>query len=149
MIATDQIKNLRDKTGISVMQCKRALEKAEGDESRALQFLKEESVVIAEKKSTRSLGSGVIGSYVHAGGSIGALVKLSCETDFVAKNPEFNRLAEELAMHIAAMSPASVAALLEQPFIKSPELSVGELVKSSVQRFGENIMIEEFNRQVV
>ena len=149
MVTTDQIKNLRDKTGISVMQCKRALEKAEGDETKALQFLKEESALIAEKKSERALRSGVIGAYIHAGGGMGALVKLCCETDFVSKNPEFKSLAEELAMHIAAMNPAAVADLLDQPFVKTPQISVGELIRGSIQKFGENIIVEEFNRQVV
>ena len=131
------------------MQCKRALEKAEGDEVKALDFLKEESVLVAEKKSDRALKSGMIGAYIHAGGSIGALVKLNCETDFVAKNPEFKQLTEELAMHVAAMNPGSVADLLEQPFVKTPELSVGGLVKSKIQKFGENIAIEEFKRQAI
>ncbi len=149
MVNAEQIKALREKTGISIMQCKKALEKASGDELLALGFLKEESALIAEKKSDRALKAGLIGAYIHAGGSMGALVKLSCETDFVAKNPEFNELAQELAMHVAAMDPQTVAELMEQPFVKTPQISVSDLVKSRIQKFGENIMIEEFNRQTI
>lgn len=103
-ITTNSIKELRDMTGVSVMQCKKALEEAGGDLKQAEVILKKHSAASAEKKADRSLASGAIGSYVHDG-AVGAMVLLSCETDFVAKNPEFIAFARELAMQVAATSP--------------------------------------------
>ncbi|HQT82988.1 MAG: hypothetical protein B7W98_01140 [Parcubacteria group bacterium 20-58-5] len=104
-ITTDSIKELREMTGVSVMQCKKALQEAGGDVKKAEVILKKHSAASAEKKASRSLAAGVLGSYVHDG-AIGALVVLSCETDFVAKNPEFAALARELAMQVTATDPA-------------------------------------------
>lgn len=103
-ITTEVIKNLRDKTGVSIMQCKRALEEAGGDLGKAEVILKKRSASSADKKSDREIGSGTVGSYVHDG-SIGAMVLLSCETDFVSKNPDFEMLARDIAMHISATNP--------------------------------------------
>jgi elongation factor Ts len=102
-ISTDTLKLLREKTGVSVMQCKKALEEAEGDIDKAEVILRKRSSSAAEKKGDRELGAGAIGSYVH--GEIGAMVLLSCETDFVARNPEFPLLAREIAMQVAATDP--------------------------------------------
>ncbi|MFA5998259.1 MAG: elongation factor Ts [Candidatus Paceibacterota bacterium] len=107
-ITTDVIKELREMTGVSVMQCKKALEEAGGDLAKAAVILKKHSAASAEKKAERTLAAGVIGSYIHDG-SIGAMVALSCETDFVAKNPEFGELARSLAMQVAATNPAYTA----------------------------------------
>jgi len=107
-ITTESIKELREMTGVSVMQCKKALLEAGGDVKKAEVILKKHSAASAEKKAQRSLKAGVIGSYVHDG-SIGAMVLLSCETDFVAKNPEFGALARELAMQVAATDPTYTA----------------------------------------
>lgn len=104
-ITTNSIKELRELTGVSVMQCKRALEEAGGDQEKAVVILKKHSASSAEKKADRSLGAGAIGSYIHEG-VIGAMVLLSSETDFVAKNPEFVALARDIAMQIAASNPA-------------------------------------------
>lgn len=104
-ITTENIKELREMTGVSVMQCKKALEEAGGDLDKASVILKKHSAASALKKADRSLAAGAIGSYMHDG-VIGAMVLLSCETDFVAKNPEFATLARELAMHVAATNPA-------------------------------------------
>lgn len=104
-ITTDKVKELREMTGVSVMQCKKALEEAEGDFVAAAVILKKRSAASVQKSASRSLGAGVVGSYMHDG-NIGALVLLSCETDFVAKNPEFVALARELAMQVAATDPA-------------------------------------------
>ncbi len=104
-ITTDVIKQLRDMTGVSVMQCKKALLEADGDLAKAEVILRKHSAASALKKADRDLASGAIGSYTHDD-AIGAMVLLSCETDFVAKNPEFSALARELAMHVAAMNPA-------------------------------------------
>lgn len=103
-ITTDVLKALRDKTGVSVMQCKKALEEAGGDIDKAEVILRKKSGAAAEKKGDRTLGAGSIGSYLHDG-TIGAMVQLSSETDFVARNPEFVTLARELAMHVAAANP--------------------------------------------
>lgn len=108
-ITTDSIKQLREQTGVSVMQCKKALEEAGGDLAKATVILKKHSAASALKKADRTLGAGSIGSYTHEG-VIGAMVLLSCETDFVAKNPEFAALARELAMQVAATSPAYTTA---------------------------------------
>jgi elongation factor Ts len=103
-ITTDAVKELREKTGVSVMQCKKALEEAGGDLAKAEVILKKHSAASAEKKADRALGAGSIGSYTHEG-TIAALALLSCETDFVAKNPEFIELARSLAMQVAATHP--------------------------------------------
>lgn len=105
MITTEQIKELRDKTGVSVMQCKKALEDAGGDMDKAIIFLRKKGSDIASKKSDRTLGSGRVASYVHSNGSVGSLVELSSETDFVSKNDEFYALAHDIAMQIAATNP--------------------------------------------
>jgi elongation factor Ts len=104
-ITTELIKELRDMTGVSIMQCKKALEDAGGDREKAIMALRKKSGEIAAKKSERSLGSGVVAAYVHGAGSVGAMVELNCETDFVAKNEEFKALAHDLAMHVAAINP--------------------------------------------
>jgi len=108
-ITTDSIKQLRDMTGVSVMQCKKALEEAGGDLEKATVILKKHSAASAEKKADRLLAAGCVGSYIHEG-VIGAMVLLSCETDFVAKNPEFAVLAREIAMQVAATAPAYTSA---------------------------------------
>lgn len=108
-VTNDQIKALRDLTGISVMQCKKALEEAGGDMEKAKIILQKKGGEIANKKSTRALGAGTIGSYVHATGEVAALVHLSCETDFVAKNEEFPALAREIAMQVAAQNPLYIS----------------------------------------
>lgn len=146
MITTEQIKELREATGLSLQQIRVALEEAGGDRAKALEILKVKSADIASKKGDRTLGAGVVGAYVHAGDTVGAMVELLCETDFVAKNPEFKSAAREIAMHIAAMKPADLGELLEQPFIKGSGSTVGELVNGLVQKFGERTEIGQFTR---
>lgn len=104
-ITIEQVKELRDETGVSVMQCKKALEESKGDMEKARIILSKKRGEIASKKAARQLGSGVVGSYVHSNHLIGAMVILSCETDFVAKNDDFKKLAYDIAMHIAASDP--------------------------------------------
>ena len=142
-ITTEQIKSLRDKTGVSISQCRDALVAAGGEMEKALEILRAKSADIAAKKADRVLASGVVASYVH-GGALGALLKLQCETDFVARNPEFKALAEDLALHVSAMSPESIPALLEQPFVKTPEQTVASVITSAIQKFGEKIEIGGF-----
>lgn len=105
MISTETIKELRDKTGVSVMQCKKALEEAGGDMEKAIIILRKISKDVAGKKADRIFGSGAIQSYIHSNGAVGAMVELSCETDFVAKNEDFKTLARDIAMHITASNP--------------------------------------------
>lgn len=146
MITTEQIKELRDKTGVSIMQCRKALETAGGDMEKALLELRAASAEIAEKKADRELKAGLVQSYVHSSGTMGALVEVNCETDFVAKNPEFKVLAADIAMQVAACAPESVEALLEQPFVKDGEMNVSQLLKNFTQKFGENVGIGSFKR---
>src|SRR3989344_5850921 len=104
-ITTETIKSLREQTGVSVMQCKKALEEAGGDMEKAKIILRKQSSAIASKKSDRALGAGIVAAYTHAGGSVVGAVVLACETDFVSKNEEFGKLAYDIAMHVAAMNP--------------------------------------------
>lgn len=141
VITPEQIKTLRDATGVSVMQCKQALEEADGDTDKALTVLKAQGAAIAAKKSGRDLGAGVVQAYVHTTGTVGTLVELLCETDFVAKNADFKALAYEIAMQTAATDNDIVAGdretFLSQPYIKDPIQTVGDLITSAVQKFGE------------
>lgn len=146
MITTEQIKSLREKTNISIAQCKKALEEAGGDEAKALEILKSKGAEIAGKKSDRELGSGAIGSYVHSNNSMGALVLLASETDFVSGNTDFKTLADDLAMHVAASAPENLEEFMAQPFIKDPSLTIEAVVQGAVQKFGERVIIANFSR---
>lgn len=105
MVTTEQVKELREKSGISIIQCKKALEEADGDMEKAVVILQKKSGIIADKKSGRDLKAGAVQSYIHNSGNVGAMVLLLCETDFVAKNEEFVKLAYDIAMHVAASNP--------------------------------------------
>ncbi len=189
MITTEQIKELRDLTGVSIMQCKKALEEAGGSKEKALIILRKKGAESAAKKQERSLGAGVVSSYIHSTGAVGTLVELLSETDFVAKNEDFKKLAYDIAMQVAATSPEflkkddvtedarAVARevfikevegkpedmkekilsgkldayfrdkiLLEQPFIKNPEVTIANLIEGAVQKFGEKIELRRFVR---
>lgn len=145
-MSIDAIKELRDSTGFSFNEIRKALEEAAGDKTKALELLKARGATLAQKKSERSTNEGVIEAYVHSTKKVGVIVELLCETDFVARNPIFTELAHECALHIAAMAPESVAALQEQPFIKDPSLTVGQLITNAVAKLGENIKINRFER---
>lgn len=144
-ITTESIKQLREMTGVSVMQCKKALEEAGGDLDKATVILKKHSAASAQMKAERSLAAGAIGSYTHEG-AIGAMVLLSSETDFVAKNPEFSALAREIAMQIAAMDPETTEDLLKQSFIKDESKTMQDLLNEATQKFGERVEISHFTR---
>lgn len=145
MVSTEQIKALREKTGISVALCKKALEEAGGDEARALEILKEAGAAAADKKADREFAAGTVSAYIH-GTAIGSLVEVRCETDFVAKNPEFKAIIDDIAMQVAAMAPETLADLLEMPFIKNPDITVGDLIKGAVQKFGERVEVTKMAR---
>ena len=129
MITTELVKELRDATGVSVMQCKKALEEAGGDMGKALVILKKRSSAIAEKKADRALGAGTIQAYIHGNKTVGALVHLSCETDFVAKNEEFIALAYDIAMQVAATNPVFLTKedITTESSAKAREVFLGEV----------------------
>lgn len=133
VITTEQVKKLRDATGISVMQCRKALEEAGGDPEKALFLLRKRGAEVAAKKSDRTLGAGVVAAYVHANGAVGAMVELACETDFVSKNPEFRALAYDIALHVAAMAPEflSVDAVPKEAKAKAREAFASEVAGKS------------------
>ncbi len=145
-INTDMIKALREETGISVMQCKKALEESGGDMEKAREALRTIAAAQAEKKSDREIGAGIIASYIHGNKKMGVLLELSCETDFVAQNDEFVSVANQIAMHIGAMESADIESLLEQPFIMNPELTIKQVVDGLVQKTGERVEIGRFVR---
>ena len=144
MISTEEIKSLRDMTGLSVMECKKALEEAGGDKDKAIAILKEKGASFAAKKGDRNLGSGAVSAYIHASGTVGAMIELLCETDFVAKNPEFKAVAYDIAMHITAMRPESKEDLLEQAFIKDSSKTISDIINGTVQKFGERTEVGQF-----
>src|ERR1035437_9547319 len=121
MITTEQVKDLRDKTGISVMQCRKALEEAGGDIEKALIILRKKSGEMAAKKSDRTFHSGAIQSYIHSNGTVGSMVILMCETDFVSGNDEFKAVARDIAMHVAAIRPK---------YLKKEEITAEEIAKA-------------------
>ena len=141
----DDIKQLRELTGVGITDAKQALIEAKGDFDRALKMMRKKGLTKAEKRSEREARAGVIGSYVHDG-RIGVLVEVNCETDFVAKNQIFTDLVKDLCLQIAASEPENVVTLLEQPFIKSPEQTVSDLVKETAAKLGENIVVRRFSR---
>lgn len=142
MVDIDLIKELRQLTGVSVAKVKEALEEAEGVREKALEKLKKLGGIMAAKKAGRTLNAGVVASYVHSH-KIGAMVVLSSETDFVARNDRFMSLANDLAMHAAAMQPESPSAMLEQPYVKDENMTVKDLIEQAVARLGENIQLSE------
>ncbi len=146
MVKIEDLKKIRKITSASVDAIKHALEEADGKIDNALEILKKNGAIMAAKKSERTTGEGIIASYIHEGGKIGVMVKLLCETDFVARNEQFKKLGHELSMHIAAMNPASVDELLGQPYIRDERFTVDALVKDYISKLGENIRIGEFCR---
>lgn len=146
MITSEQIKQLREKTGVSIMVCKQALEESGGDEKAALEWLKKSGIETAEKKSVRTTKAGIVESYIHGSGKIGVLLEVRSETDFVARNPEFKIMAHDIAMHIAAAVPSGVEELLGQEYIKDPSIKISDYLNKYIQKFGENMEITRFDR---
>ena len=140
------IKEIRDTTGLSFNEIKKALDEAGGDKARALEVLKAHGVKVAEKKALRTTGQGIVEAYIHSNKKVGVLVEVLCETDFVARNPLFGELAHEIAMHIAAMDPQDGRELLGQPYIRDQDVTVQELVAQYIAKSGENIKIGKFCR---
>ncbi len=158
MITTKQIKELRDSTGVSIMQCKKALEETNGNIEKAIIILRKKSAEISAKKTDRIFNAGTIGTYLHSNGNVASLVELVCETDFVSGNLEFKTLARDIAMHVTASNPRCLKkedmtesdsldmVLMNQPFIKNSELTIEALIQGAIQKFGEKIAIVRFSR---
>src|SRR5918993_4722827 len=172
VVTANQVKELREKTGAGIMECKRALEQVEGDIAGAIDLLKQQGLAKADKKTGRAASQGLIEPYIHGAGRIGSIVEVNCETDFVARTPEFRELAHDLAMQVAATSPsyvsldevpenawtdlekehgdrdraAAAVVLMEQPFIKDPKQTVRDLVREMIGKLGENIVVRRFAR---
>lgn len=144
-MTSDNIKNLREITGAGVMECKKAMEESGGDIEKAKSIIYERGLTRAERKAERTTGAGLLESYIH-NGRVGVMLVLRCETDFVARNENFKELAHDVAMQIAAMNPADVESLLQQPFVKNESQTIGDLVKDFIGRLGENVKVERFCR---
>ena len=144
-ISIEDIKKLRQQTGAGITDAKKALVDSGGDFDKALAAMRTKGFDKAAKRAGREAGAGLIGSYVHDG-RIGVLVEVNCETDFVAKTDEFKELVKDLTLHIAASDPKDAAELLEQPFVKNPDITVGDYVKEHIAKLGENIVVRRFSR---
>jgi elongation factor Ts len=187
------VKELREKTGVGIMDCKTALAKTDGDLTKAIEYLREKGALQASKKSERKTSEGIISSYIHLGGKMGVLIEVNCETDFVARNEEFLELVKDLAMQVAGSSPEplyvtkeevpadilekekqlyikqaeeagkppavlekiasgkldkflSDICLLEQSFIKNPDLKIKDLLNQKIAKIGENIQVRRFTK---
>lgn len=140
------IKKLRDETQASIADVRIALEETKDDYKKALEWLKKHGIEKAEKKADRETSQGLVESYIHQNGKVGALVEVLCETDFVARTDEFKNLCHELALQVAAMNPKDVATLLKQDYIRDNSVTVEQLVKQSISKLGENIVIKRFSR---
>ena len=160
-ITIQMVKDLREKTGAGVMATKKALDECDGDMQAAERALTELGLAAVAKRADRKTTEGVVGSYVHTGNRIGALVEMNCETDFVARTPEFAELAHDIAMQVASMAPQYVGnddvpedadevpaekILLEQAFIKDPSKTVRDLVTEVAARVRENVRVRRFSR---
>jgi len=190
-ISASQVKELRDITNAGMMDCKKALAEAGGDLQKAVEWLRKKGIASASKKEGRTTNQGLVEAYIHAGGQIGVLIEVNCETDFVARTDDFKALVHNLAMHIAAASPEAVAreevdavrveqeldiyraqmreqgkpenmidkivtgkldkfygevCLLEQKYVKDPDLTVGDYLKTVIGKLGENMLVKRFVR---
>ena len=190
-ITAGQVKELREKTGVGIMDCKTALKECDGDMEKAVDFLRKKGIATAQKRGGRTVSEGQVASYIHLGGKIGVMVEINCETDFSGKTDDFTEFARNIAMHIAATNPVAVdrenlpedliarereiyasqakdsgkpekiiekivdgkmnkfyseACLLEQAYVKNPDISVQDLLNEMIAKTGENIVIRRFTR---
>lgn len=193
-ITSQMVKELRDKTNAGMMDCKKALTEHDGDMNKAVDFLRQKGLAVAAKRADRTTSEGIIETYIHAGGKLGAMVEVGCETDFVAKTDAFITFAKDIAMHVAAANPISLVredvpadvlerekaiyiqqaldsgkpaniaekivsgkmdkyfaevCLLEQKFVKDPDVSIQDMLSQLVATMGENITIKRFARFAV
>ncbi len=159
-ISAAAVRSLREETGAGVMECRRALEEAGGDVSKARDILRQSGLLRAEKRTGRVARQGLVDTYLHAGGRIGSIVEVNCETDFVARTDDFRELAHNLAMQVAATNPKYLSPedapqeetvdeaefLLLQPFIKDPGKSVKDIITDVISKTGENVQVRRFAR---
>jgi elongation factor Ts len=190
-ISAQTVKELREKTGVGMMDCKKALAESDGDMEKAVEFLRKKGLATAQKRAGRATSEGIVQSYIHMGGKIGVLVEVNCESDFVAKNLDFQGFAKNIAMHIAAANPVGIApedvpaavvekemeiyrgqaqemgkpekmldkiaegkmakffkdnCLLNQPYVRDPNLTITDLLNETIAKIGENISIRRFAR---
>ncbi|GAB4344191.1 MAG: translation elongation factor Ts [Desulfobulbaceae bacterium] len=190
-ITSQMVKELRDKTNAGMMDCKKALTETEGDMEKAVDLLRQKGLAVAQKRADRATSEGVVECYIHAGGKLGVMVEVGCETDFVAKTDDFKNFARDIAMHVAASNPVAVTreevpaemverekeiyraqalesgkpenivdkiisgkidkfiseiCLMEQKFVKNPDLTVQDLLNELIAKMGENISIKRFAR---
>jgi len=190
-ITSQMVKELRDKTNAGMMDCKKALGETDGDMEKAIDLLRQKGLAVAQKRAGRTTSEGVIQTYIHAGGKLGVMLEVGCETDFVAKTDDFQSFAKDVAMHVAAMSPVAVkredvpedlvareaeiyknqaiesgkpeeiaekmvsgkldkffseSSLMEQKFVKNPDLTIQDLLNDLIAKMGENISIKRFVR---
>ena len=190
-ITSQMVKELRDKTNAGMMDCKKALGETDGDMEKAIDLLRQKGLAVAQKRAGRSTSEGIVQTYIHAGGKLGVMVEVNCETDFVAKTDDFQNFAKDVAMHIAAMNPVAVrreeispdlvareaeiykkqamdsgkpeniaekmvtgkldkfyseVSLMEQKFVKNPDLNIQDLLNDLISKMGENITVKRFVR---
>ena len=190
-ISATMVKQLREKTGAGMMDCKNALSECDGDMDKAVDFLRKKGLATAQKRAGRAMTEGIIQSYIHLGGKLGVLVEINCETDFVARNEDFQEFAKNISMHIAASNPLGIQAedvpedivkkekeiyraqalelgkpenviekivegklkkfftdncLLNQPYVKDPDITISDLLTELIGKIGENITIKRFVR---
>ncbi len=145
-ITAEVVRQLREETGAGMMDCKTALVEAKGEMEEARQILRKKGLAAAAKKASRTAADGAVASSVLADGRVGVLVEVNCETDFVAKTPEFQGMVKDIAEHAAQAAPADLAALAAQPFSKDPKLTVGQLVQERIAVIKENIVLRRFAR---
>jgi elongation factor Ts len=145
-VSAAEVKTLREETGAPVMEVRRALMETDGNVEEAKEILKQKGLEKVEKRAERETAQGLIETYVHAGGKIGSMIHLACETDFVARTDEFKKLATELAMQVAAMDPQNVEELLDQEYIREPGKKISNLVAEVIAKTGENIQVKRISR---
>ena len=145
-ISLDLLKKLRADTDAGVSDCRQALEDANGDYEQAKKILLEPGLEKAAKKEGKETGEGIVESYIHNNGTVGVLVSLLCETDFVARTDDFKKLAHEIALQIAALDPKDTEELLKSPYIRDASLTIEALIKTGIAKLGENITVGKFSR---
>ena len=145
MANVDQIKQLREETNVSILECKKALEEARGDIKIAKEILQKRGIEFAKKKTGREAKEGIIETYVHSGKKVGAMIELNCETDFVARSEAFQKLAHEICLQIAALNPEEFS-IFEQPWIKDETKNVRDLINECITKLGENVVLSKFIR---
>ncbi len=145
MVSIDQIKQLREDTGISITECQKALNEAKGSVDKAKEILKKWGKDFAKKRTEKETKQGIVESYIHPGKKIGVMVELNCESDFMARLPDFQKLAHELCLQLAAISPEEFP-FFDQPWIKDETKTIKDLIDESISKLGENIIVKRFVR---